>query len=109
MSAAIVTYGGRGRVASRVLTGAIRTYQGLRAGRPSPCRYVPSCSSYAVEAIERFGAARGVWLGVRRLARCHPWGGFGADPVPDRPDVGESKAGEPGIDHTFPIHKAGPS
>ena len=54
------------------------------AGRPSPCRYDPSCSTYALEALERHGAARGTWLTLRRLARCHPWGGMGWDPVPDR-------------------------
>jgi putative membrane protein insertion efficiency factor len=48
------------------------------------CRFEPSCSVYADEAVERFGAWRGSILAVRRLARCHPWGGSGWDPVPDR-------------------------
>ena len=68
---------------ARALLRAIRGYQWLRAGRPSPCRFWPSCSSYAVEAVERHGALRGSWLAARRLARCHPWGGSGVDPVPD--------------------------
>jgi putative membrane protein insertion efficiency factor len=49
----------------------------------SPCRFDPSCSTYALEALERHGAARGSWLTIRRLGRCHPWGGMGYDPVPD--------------------------
>ena len=69
-------------VTARALITVVRLYQAGRAGRRSPCRYDPSCSAYAVTALERFGAARGTWLAARRLARCHPWGGFGPDPVP---------------------------
>jgi putative membrane protein insertion efficiency factor len=61
----------------------IGLYQSARAGRPSPCRYWPTCSNYAREAIERHGAARGSWLTLRRLSRCQPWGGHGVDPVPE--------------------------
>jgi putative membrane protein insertion efficiency factor len=70
-------------LAQRLLIGMVRCYQIARQGRPSPCRFVPSCSTYAVEAIESHGSRRGVWLAVRRVLRCHPWGGFGADPVPE--------------------------
>ena len=70
--------------AARLLRRGVRGYQRLTAGRPSPCRFDPSCSTYATVALERHGALRGSWLTVRRLARCHPWGGLGWDPVPDR-------------------------
>ena len=69
---------------SRVLSSFIRFYQRLMAGRPSPCRFTPTCSSYALEALSEHGAARGSWLAVRRISRCHPWGGMGYDPVPTR-------------------------
>ncbi len=70
----------------RVIQAPVRAYQKARAGRPSPCRYEPSCSTYALEALEVHGATRGSWLAIRRLLRCHPWGGHGWDPVPE-PDV----------------------
>jgi uncharacterized protein len=66
-----------------VLVGLVRLYQAARLGRVSPCRFTPTCSQYAVEAISRHGAGRGLRLTVGRLARCRPGGPFGADPVPD--------------------------
>ncbi len=69
---------------ARLLTRCLRVYQSLFAGRPSPCRFVPTCSTYAIEAIEAHGAARGSWLATRRLLRCHPFGSHGFDPVPPR-------------------------
>lgn len=69
-------------VPARALHLLVRGYQRLAAGRPSPCRFDPSCSSYALEALERHGALRGSWLTIRRLVRCQPWGGMGWDPVP---------------------------
>ncbi len=49
---------------------------------PSRCRYDPTCSRYASEAVERYGVLKGGWLAMKRLAHCHPWGGMGYDPVP---------------------------
>jgi putative membrane protein insertion efficiency factor len=70
--------------AARPLIGAVKAYQYVAAGRPSPCRHVPSCSTYAVEALQIHGALRGSWLAAKRIARCQPWGTQGYDPVPDR-------------------------
>ena len=71
-------------VPARLLIGGVRLYQVARHGRLSPCRFTPSCSTYALEAFEGHGALRGALLTIRRLARCHPWGGHGFDPVPDK-------------------------
>jgi putative membrane protein insertion efficiency factor len=86
--------GGRGVVA-QVLIVLVGCYQTVRAGRPTPCRYWPTCSAYAREAVERHGAKRGGWLAVRRLARCHPWGGAGVDPVPEPASEPVVLAGRP--------------
>lgn len=77
--------GGRGSrrtAGQRIALGTLRAYQAARVGHVSPCRFYPSCSVYAVEAVERHGARRGVWLAVRRVARCRPLGGRGVDLVP---------------------------
>ncbi len=50
--------------------------------KPATCRYTPTCSQYAVEAIKKHGPFKGSWLALKRLLRCHPWGGSGYDPVP---------------------------
>lgn len=69
----------------RALLGAIRGYQRVVSPRlPASCRYQPTCSEYAYDAISRLGAWRGSWLAVRRVARCNPWGGSGYDPAPER-------------------------
>lgn len=69
---------------ARALRALVRGYQVVTSGRPSPCRFTPTCSTYAVEALETHGALRGGVLTLRRLGRCHPWGRFGFDPVPER-------------------------
>jgi putative membrane protein insertion efficiency factor len=48
------------------------------------CRFTPSCSQYMVDAIEEWGPIKGIWMGLRRISRCHPWGGHGHDPVPKK-------------------------
>ena len=68
----------------RTSVALIHAYQAARSGRPTGCRYLPSCSEYAIEAIDRHGSLRGGWLAVRRVSRCTPWGGHGIDPVPER-------------------------
>jgi uncharacterized protein len=61
----------------------IRLYRVLLSPVLGPrCRYLPSCSEYALEALARHGVGRGGWLALRRILRCHPWGGSGYDPVP---------------------------
>lgn len=70
----------------RAVTGALRFYQkSISPLTPPVCRFTPSCSEYVVQAVEGHGALRGGWLGLKRIARCRPWGGSGYDPVPRLP------------------------
>ncbi len=70
---------------TRTMCGLVRAYQlSLGLVLPPSCRYYPSCSSYAIEALHRHGPLAGLWLAVRRILRCHPWGGGGVDPVPEQ-------------------------
>lgn len=69
-----------------LLIGLLRGYRaGISPLYGQVCRYHPSCSAYALDAVRGHGAARGSWLAVRRLGRCHPWAAGGYDPVPGRP------------------------
>jgi putative membrane protein insertion efficiency factor len=78
------------RIAVRGLLAAIRLYQlTLSPWLGRACRYEPTCSVYTAEAIRTHGPAKGVYLGARRIARCHPWGGSGYDPVPPSTPRGE--------------------
>jgi len=68
---------------ARLMIGLVRFYQvAISPWTPPACRYTPTCSAYAIEAVERHGALRGGWLALRRIGRCHPFGGQGYDPVP---------------------------
>ena len=67
-----------------VLLGVIRLYQKTLSRALSPtCRFVPSCSKYSYEAIDRYGVLRGSWLAIKRISRCHPFNPGGYDPVPE--------------------------
>jgi putative membrane protein insertion efficiency factor len=68
---------------ARFVQHAIRGYQAVSARRPPACRYYPSCSAYAHEAVGRYGFFRGGLLAAKRIGRCQPFGGHGYDPVPD--------------------------
>jgi len=74
----------RAGVLSFTLLAAVRAYQLLVSPLlPPACRFLPSCSEYAADAVRQHGAFRGIGLALHRLARCHPWGGSGYDPVPE--------------------------
>lgn len=71
------------RILSAILKGSILLYRGAISPLFTPkCRYVPTCSEYGLQAITKHGPLKGMWLTIKRLAKCHPWGGHGHDPVP---------------------------
>lgn len=70
-------------IISKILIIPIRFYQlCISPMLPASCRYTPSCSQYAIEALKKHGPIKGLWLSIKRICRCHPWGGCGHDPVP---------------------------
>ena len=91
-----------------LLIGLVRAYQLLVSPLlGQTCRYYPSCSAYAVQALEVHGAVKGTWLAVRRLLRCHPWAAGGVDHVPPRHD--HSSATSPDSPDDSPGHSRGRS
>ena len=73
-------------IVSKVLIGLVRFYQlAISPWLGSSCRYSPTCSQYMIEAVNEWGPLKGFWLGIKRIGRCHPWGGDGHDPVPENP------------------------
>jgi hypothetical protein len=72
-----------GKIIKALFILPIRFYQlAISPHLPAACRYTPTCSQYAIEAISRHGVIKGGWLALKRICRCHPWGGSGYDPVP---------------------------
>jgi len=85
-----------------LLIGLLRFYQVVISpplhwlgGPAAGCRFTPTCSQYCLDAIKTHGSVRGAWLGIKRLARCQPWGGFGDDPVPDKSTAASCAGGPP--------------
>ncbi len=71
------------RILSLPFIAIIKLYQLVISPWLGPsCRYLPTCSQYAIEALRKYGVLKGLWLTLKRLTKCHPWGGHGADPVP---------------------------
>ena len=71
------------RILTLPLIGLVRFYQlCISPLKPATCRFTPTCSSYALQALQKYGPIKGSWLAIKRIAKCHPWGGSGYDPVP---------------------------
>ena len=76
---------------SKLIIGLVRFYQvAISPWLGSSCRYTPTCSQYMIEAVNEWGPLKGFWLGIKRIGRCHPWGGHGHDPVPKKTEEQET-------------------
>ena len=76
--------------AARLVISGIQIYRHMISPmRPASCRFMPTCSQYAVDAVSEYGVFRGGWLAIRRLLRCGPWHSGGWDPIPERVDAGD--------------------
>jgi len=75
------------QIGRAIIVGIVRFYQlAISPWLGKSCRYSPTCSHYMIEAVNEWGALKGFWMGLKRIGRCHPWGGHGYDPVPENPD-----------------------
>ena len=82
-------------IVSTCLIGLVKFYQvALSPWLGRSCRYNPTCSHYTIQAIREWGPIKGSWMGMKRISRCHPWGGFGDDPVPKKLDTQDQKITE---------------
>jgi putative membrane protein insertion efficiency factor len=71
------------KLVAGIMKALVRFYQGaISPYTPRSCRYTPTCSAYAIQAIDKYGPLKGGWLAAKRILSCHPWGGHGHDPVP---------------------------
>jgi len=73
-----------GKIVQVIIIGLVRFYQlAISPWLGRTCRYSPTCSQYMIESVNEWGALKGFWMGLKRVGRCHPWGGHGHDPVPE--------------------------
>lgn len=75
---------------SYIIIGIVRFYQlAISPWLGKSCRYSPTCSQYMIEAVQEWGPLKGGWMGLKRIGRCHPWGGHGHDPVPKKDETSD--------------------